>query len=515
MAAGKEFPLSLVIKAVDKATAPLRAINAKIQRITAPIAKLGNSFKAFGQEAGFGEVGSALGGVGSAAGNVGRQVGALAVKFAALAAGAGFALFRIIKSSSDTGDALAKTADRVGLSVDAFAQLQFVAGRAGISQDEFTTAMDQFNKQLGEAKAGTGALTSLLKAVSPALLQQVKGAKDSEAAFDLMMKALDRLKDPNKRAALAAAAFGRSGMKMGELVKNGTGEIAELRAEFARIAGSQEKFARGSEELNDAMGDVGTAFSGVSNAVMSELSPVLVDLAKQVKEFIVANRDGIAKWANETAASIKGWVDGGGLQRLIDGFKEIMSRAGGVVDSLGGFKSVIAVLAGLQLAPLISALGGLAQAFIVLGAAMLTTPIGLIITGIGLLGLAAYEIHKHWDGIAAFFSGVWEGVKNAFKTAWDFIAPIIEKLLNFVTLGGFGAIVNGAKALGGMLFGSSDARPTLGASAAAPPPATSAGGGATQVSVSFDNLPKGTRVTQKDDGPPVDLSLGYSMAGGG
>ena len=86
MAADKQFPLALVIKAVDKATGPLRAINEKIKRFTAPFRVLGNSVNALGKELGFSkEAFEKIGAVGGAIRGVGQEVFNLGAKLFAMA----------------------------------------------------------------------------------------------------------------------------------------------------------------------------------------------------------------------------------------------------------------------------------------------------------------------------------------------------------------------------------------------------------------------------------------------
>lgn len=558
MAAGKEYPISLVVKAVDKATGPLRGIAAKISGLPSLAKRLGGGLGDLSKRIGLNQIGPAVGKVHEAASNVVGEV----AKIGAVAGGAVFGLAALIKASSDAGDALAKSADRVGLSVDAYAQLSFVAGRAGVSQEEFTVAMDQYSKAVGNARANTGPLYSLLKSVSPVLLQQVKAAKSSEAAFDLMMHALAKIQDPAKRAALAAAAFGRSGMKMSALVQHGVGEIAELRAEYVRIAGSQEKYARGSEDLNDAIGDVTTAFGGLASSVMGELNPVFTDLAKRVKEFIVANRAGIAKWATDSAAAISAWVKGGGIERLVQNLKDFTARAAEVIDKVGGMKvalgAVAAVIAGSAVASIASLIVSMANLTVMIAGVVASldklafgqlvadladvipmiasgtsvmeafnlvlaaNPIGLVITAIGLLAGAAYLIYKHWDPIKAFFKDLWDGLVSGVKKAWAYLEPIFEKIGKFILkITGISGMIEGWKQLKHVFGGrgsssGSDAgasAPTLGAASVAPPP--SARGGDVNVNVSFKDVPKGVRINQdnKSDAP-VNMSAGYSMAGG-
>lgn len=63
---------------------------------------------------------------------------------------------------------------------------------------------------------------------------------------------------------------------------------------------------------------------------------------------------------------------------------------------------------------IIEALGFLKLAQIALNIAMAANPIGLIITALALLGLAAYELIKHWKAVETFFIGLWNRLKSGF-----------------------------------------------------------------------------------------------------
>lgn len=64
------------------------------------------------------------------------------------------------------------------------------------------------------------------------------------------------------------------------------------------------------------------------------------------------------------------------------------------------------------------ALGSLALAFGQLGMAMLTTPVGWFVAAVAAIAGAAYAIYKNWDGLVAYFWGIWESVKAAFEEGW-------------------------------------------------------------------------------------------------
>jgi hypothetical protein len=559
--AGKEFPLSLLIKAVDRATEPLRRVNKRIQDMTAPVRRLNNSFRALAQEAGLPRLVQGFRGVGAAVGRVGREAWALGKRLALMATAATYALYRITRSTIKVGDDLSTIADRTGFTVDAFAQLRFAAAQADVEQEQFAKGMDYFNKTLGEAKAGTGALTTLLNKVSPALLRQLKGTKNAEEGLSLMIAAMQRIEDPTRRAALAAAAFGRSGQQIGVWLSRGTEEIEEQRKKFFELMGSQEAFAKQSAELDNTLRETEMAFSGMRFALAAGLFPAFRELAQELTRFLVAHRAGITRWAKESGAAIMAWVKGGGLTRLGESLRSIAGSIGKVVEMLGGLKGIAivmgAVLGGKLLVSVLSLGGalwnlGAAVIPVLTRAAMLLWPVlakigaamipaivaaGPVLIALGLLATAAFLIYKNWKyfklfwqfnvvepvttaadaiaeawgGVKDFFSGLWDSIVGVFTTAWAKLEPIVNAMraVADVFTNPLKAISTAGKFYKDLIMDPEN-RPVLGAERAAAP--ERAGRSEAHVSVDFNGLPRGARVTPDSrNTAPLDLNLGYSM----
>jgi hypothetical protein len=564
MAGKTEFPLALVIKAVDKATAPLRKINDRIKHATAPVRRLGNSLKAFGEEAGFPKLLKGFQGVGSALSNVGSAAFAVGQRIVAMAGVAGFALFSIVKGAVDAGDKLAEMADRVGLGVDVYASLQHAAAQADVEQEQFNSAMDQFNRRLGEAKANGGPLLAFLKRVSPAFAQQVKSAKTTEAALGLVTDAMAKIEDPGKRAALAAAAFGKSGLQMGNFLAQGSAEIQRQQLAYLRLAGSQEAFARGAGALDNVLREAEVAFAGVRNALAAELFPVFKELAEMLRDFLADNRGELAKWARETAGAIRDWVKGGGIQRITAAFKRFIAVVDPIVQKLGGWPVVIAAIAAaITAGPLLMALGGLAASFVTLGLAIGATPVGWFLLAVAAIATAAWLVIDNWSHVTGFFEDItaswkqsfsgfsefirgvftgdlsraWEGLKDVFSGGGKFWATLLDGWVAMMKLSlapilkpiewamkAAGVTLPKAASFRSLLgvdsadpsitapsLGAAEARPMLGAESAAPLRAAQSKTEA-HVTVDFNNLPRGARVTPaRDNSTPLDLSVGYSM----
>ena len=98
-------------------------------------------------------------------------------------------------------------------------------------------------------------------------------------------------------------------------------------------------------------------------------------------------------------------------------------------DLCGGWSNVLTALVVLISGKALLALGSLALAFGQLGMAMLTTPVGWFVAAVAAIAGAAYAIYKNWDGLVAYFWGLWEGVRKAFEQGW--LQGVIKWLVSF------------------------------------------------------------------------------------
>lgn len=524
-----KYDLSVVLKAVDKATAPVRALTVQIHRLTAPLknVKLFDQFKELGKavnleglQKGFSGVGTALGGVSNAA------FGFMA-RLTAIAALGAVAFVGFIRSAEAAGSRLDDNSKRAGVTADWYAQTEFAAKKAGIENEEFAAGVDMLVKNLGAMQAGKGGkFLAFLNDISPTFAKQVKGAKTTGEAFNLLTKSLAAVEDPARRAILSQKAFGNS--KFGTWLGDGTAALEKQRATYLRLAGSQEEFASRSGAMGDAFDDVEVAAMGLRSAVAGALFPALTKLVNLVTEFVVKNRDGLKRWAESAGAAIQRWVDSGGFERLVDNLTAIASAVGRVVEWLGPMGTVFAAVGAMAL-PLIASLGSLgvavvslaveaipllvaaapaiASATAAMGAGLITVlPFVAAAAGLALAGKAIYD---NWDELKYLFENIGETLAITWR---DGLKPMLDgvKFLRFAIPGGPAAWE------AGMALGDSLAGPQPGLSgsvdayrhATAPaltPPAES------RVTVDFANLPRGTRVSTDPTGTqPVDLNMGWS-----
>lgn len=396
MAAGEE-KLRLVLSAVDKTAAPLRAINRRIEAMTAPVRKVRNAFRALAKEAHLDKLGAGIAKVAGWARNLG---------IAAIGAGAGILAFT--ERTADSADELAEFTRLVGLGVEEFQELRWAAKRAGIDGEVFSAAMKTLAKNVGDAKAGTGRLAGLLKKVAPTTLKQIQATKSTGEALEVVLGAMRRLPDASRRNTLAAKAFGNS--MLGLLATLSPEELAAFRKEANDLGiVMSSKTAAAAEELMDNVDALKASVSGIAARIAEALFPDLKLVTDQLLVWIKNNRALIVSGGREWIVKVAK-----GVEALAVWLADALPKFADFVEHIGGLKVFLGGLALISFAPLISSLTSLGIALA-----------GLEIASAPLLGVAAAlaGIFYYRKEIADFF-GLSAAPTNVPNSAPRPVSPV-------------------------------------------------------------------------------------------
>jgi hypothetical protein len=198
-------------------------------------------------------------------------------------------------------DGIGKKADQIGIAVEAFQELRFAAESAGVSNTAFTSSMERFSKRLGEAAQGTGAAARVLEQLG--LNAQALADLGIERSFEVIADEIAGMEQATERAAVAAALFGREGVAMVNMLRDGSAALRQTRQE-AREMGAVigEDTVRDAEALQDELGRLKDVISAQLSEALIEVGPLLVGMA----EFI-AN---IATQANNAVSAVSDFASG-------------------------------------------------------------------------------------------------------------------------------------------------------------------------------------------------------------
>jgi hypothetical protein len=312
--------------------------------------------------------------VGGAVADVGAKLTGLVAKAGVLGTGAAIGgITAWTKSYVDAGDELNKFSRTIGLSAQRLQEFEFIGGRQGVTAKELRMAFQKLAMGMGRARAGSGELAESLKKVDKGLLRQVKSAKNTEQAIDIVLGAMAKETDAFKRAAIAQAAFGESGVKLARISELGAEGIEKL-AKEARESGAvmSGKALKQTEQMSNAIQRLKEQFKATTNTVMSQLLPVLEPLIRRFGEWlkVAGNQEKIARYVKDF---VKAVIDG--VPKVVAWVKEAIGTVSKFIDDIGGLKTVAIALGVALVGPVLANL-------VRFGATAMTAlgPVGVMLT---------------------------------------------------------------------------------------------------------------------------------------
>lgn len=551
--AGKEYPLNVVIKAVDRLTGPLRGM---LGRIKASTAGIGAKLRGLSDRAGLPVLADRFRGVTGAAGQLIGKISLLGAGLAGLGAAATGVLFALGMGFSEDAGRFDDLSQQTNISREALQEWDYAAQQTGVSSEELASSVQAFAKNIGLAARGTGKAKDVLDGLGVSYKDAAGRAKPLEQLLPKIADKLQRIKDPATQAAAASRIFGGAGVKLLPMLKNGSQGLEEF-AKKARDLGYviSEDGVKIGDEFGDTLLDLQLTMKGVRNTIAVAVVPAFTELIKRITDLVVKYRPQIEAFAQKFAAELPGRIEQlvQFLGDLHEAIQPVINAVGWLSDKFGGANVVIGAISAMIGGSLIMSVLNLVVALKALGVAIALTPVGWFLAAVAAIAAAVYVIYDNWDNIASYFEEKWARIKEAFSdgiingmfnlfkefnpfqlmidaanglikylTGWDLAAILRQKVLDAVN-----AIKNALPAWAQDLLGinatatatQSPAAAPLGAKAATIGQAAAmAGNGPLKpqevlVRVDMNNLPPGTRVqTEGKQGARFDTNLGYQMA---
>lgn len=248
----------------------------------------------------------------------------------------------LINRSVDAADAIAKTADSIGVSTSVLQEYRYIAERSGVATEQLDKGLGAFTKRLGELRQGTGALNTLLSKYNEELKEQLIQSNSTEEALSLYFEALKKVSNQSDRAALSAAAFSRTaGIAMTNMIDNAD----SLRDRYERLGIEiDESMLRKAEATRDSIDDLSAVIKNSFTVAVLELSPAIGEAANNMAAWVSDNKEFISQDIPKH------------LQNTASALKDIYNLYKDIPDGLRGGAGVIgAALFGKKLAVFVAA----------------------------------------------------------------------------------------------------------------------------------------------------------------
>lgn len=498
--------LSILIKAVDRATAPVRAIMRGIQGLTRVSRIAGQSMMSLGRDL--------------------RNMALIGVTaVTALSLG----LLRVVRGTSDAGEAAMAASQKTGVAVKSYQRLAYAAEQAEASTEALDDGLKFLNLSIDAAGRGSRTDARAFAQLGIAIKDANGNVKPTEAIFLEAATAMKAMDDGARKAAIAQALFGRGGIELIPMLNEGGDAIRAMgdEAERAGLVLSEEA-ARNAGIFNDSLGALQGQVQGLGRTLATNLLPDLIKMVAWLRRMLDANRPEILR---QLQSALKGVAEA--TPSVVRGVMEIIKNLGDIarvivplVRAVGGFGAVLNIMAALMIGRVAAAIWAATSAVMGLNGAMWANPIGLIIAGIAglvFVGWVLYRnwakvwggIMKMWGGLEKFFVDLGPKISSAFKGAVNGLWNLLPGWLRMIFSGVAFTLKVAGQGLGGSTSGEA-----VGSRPAAPRPALPAGrsqldaGGRMRIDL-FDNRRPQLTATPNDPRMVYDWGAYRGGVGGG
>ena len=382
---GVKLAVQTVFSALDKMTGPMAGMNKGVARFAQNASRAGAGVgRSFGGMAGMIRTVSAV----IATGAVAKAIGDFAAK----------------------GDDISDVSKRIGLSAEALQEFQYAAKAADLTSEDLTSVLQKMNNNMGQLGQGTGTLYAFLKKSNPQLALQLKHTENSETAFQTIMDTLAKETNVQKRAALAQAAFGKSGQAIIDMA----GDLNAKRKEAREIgAVIPEDEVRAAQELHNSLLRLKASGASLINMVLGKLVKHIGPIVDKINKWIAANKQIIGQKVEQAFGMIR------------DAFRFIGPFLKVALDLFLGLKPVLPyVIAGIV---------ALTVAQWALNVAMDANPVGAIILSLTALVAIVIIVIRYWKEITDALTKGWNKVNEVFNKPGIRIAlALISQPLLFI-----------------------------------------------------------------------------------
>lgn len=219
------------------------------------------------------------------ASTLGKGVATAAKWSAAIVGGATAAaggMMKFAQSTASTADNVDKMSQKIGISRQAYQELDFICSQSGTSVDKLQNGMKTLrNAMTGDKNA------EIFKNLGVSLTDANGKMKSSEQVMWDTMSALQGVTDADEKAALAQKLFGKSGLELMPLLNGASGSIDEMKAKAHELGlvMSDEMIDSG-VGLTDSLDQIKRAFGGVMNQLGGAFMPVVKQVADKLQDFL-------------------------------------------------------------------------------------------------------------------------------------------------------------------------------------------------------------------------------------
>ena len=251
------------------------------------------------------------------------SAGLMAVGTAAVATGG--AMYKMAKTTAETGDHVDKMSQKLGISAEAYQKWDYVAKISGTSIDGLKMGFKTLTNTIDKANQGNKTAVESFNRIGMSI-DDLKG-KSKEEIFKQTITSLQNMTNETERSAMANKLLGRAGMELGPMLNSSKGSIDELmkKAEDYGMVMS-DKAVKASAKFQDSLTTMGQTFTGLKNRMMAEFLPALTQVTDGLALIFKGDTD---EGLKKLESGIKGFAD-----KMLTVIPQVLKIGGTIVKAL-------------------------------------------------------------------------------------------------------------------------------------------------------------------------------------
>lgn len=218
--------------------------------------------------------------------NAMKTTGKVVAGATAAITGVGVAAFAATKKVTENFDNISKGAQKVGITTDAYQEMDYWASQNGLSSDNMEKAVGRLNQRIGMAADGNDKYAGALEKLGVNMGDVKNGTVSTEEVMAQSIQSLSEITNKNEQAALASELFGtKLSREMLPALQDGalSLEDAKAKAEELGIVIGEDSLAAG-VKFQDTWDSLKRTMGAAGQKIMAELIPVFQTMMDWVIE---------------------------------------------------------------------------------------------------------------------------------------------------------------------------------------------------------------------------------------
>lgn len=195
-------------------------------------------------------------------------------------------LTALAMKSASTADTIDKMSQKIGISREAYQELDFICSQSGMDVNKLQNGMKSLVSAMDGAASGTASNVEQFKKLGVTVTDANGNLRNSEDVMWETMEALQNCGNETEKARLATELFGKSGTEMMPLLNGASGSIEEMKnkAHDLGLVLGDEAINNG-VKLTDTMDQMKRSLSAVATKLGAGLMPILQQVCQSVIDY--------------------------------------------------------------------------------------------------------------------------------------------------------------------------------------------------------------------------------------